>query len=236
MPDENDIRPFGRSLLDDLPRYLRTAPVRTVFDIGAHEGQSLVELTAVFPGATIFSFEPVPLTFAALSDTARGYRNARVFNLALGDTAGQRTIMAGRHSCLNSLLPPDDEFAWPSSRLEERVTVECDTLDHVTGRLAIDVVDVLKIDVQGAEHLVLAGARELLTAGRVRSVKLEVLFLALYVSQPTFATLLSIMASHGFRFMGLYDAFYDANGWLGWADALFIHASERAGVPLPQLP
>jgi FkbM family methyltransferase len=236
MPDVRESTPYGVSLFDDWPRYLQQAAVRTVFDVGAHEGQSLLELAAMFPDAAIFSFEPAPQTFAALSVAARAYPNARVFNLALGDTTGPQAMLAGRHSCLNSLMRPDVEFAWPTSRLEERMTIECETLDRVAAAVGGGVIDGLKIDFQGAEQLVLAGADGLLSAGRVRSVKLEVLFLALYESQPTFSTLLSIMAGYGFRFTGLYDAFYDANGWLGWADALFIHASERVDVPLPQLP
>jgi FkbM family methyltransferase len=207
-----------------------------VFDVGAHEGQSLGEFASLFPGAAIFSFEPVPATFAALSQAARGRPRSHVFNLALADAPGPRVIRCGRHSALNSLLPPDTEYAWPTAPLEEQLTVECDTLDAVAARHRVDVIDLLKIDVQGAEALVLAGARQWLAAGRIRSVKLEVLFLALYETQPSFATLLSVMAGHGFHFAGLYDEFYDTNGWLCWGDALFIHETARAGVPRPQLP
>ena len=236
MAEPNPLAPYGTSLTDVLPRYLSAAPVRTIVDIGAHEGQSLDQFAALFPDAAILSFEPVPATFERLRETARRHPRARAFNLALADTPGPRTIRCGRHSVLNSLLAPDAEYAWPTSPLDTQVTVDCDTLDAVATRQGLTVIDLLKIDVQGAESLVLAGARHLLAAGRIRAIKIEVLFLALYEGQPSFATLLAAMETHGFRFAGLYDEFHDAGGWLCWGDALFIHASARAGVSLPALP
>jgi FkbM family methyltransferase len=236
MTDLATLAPFGTSVRDDLTRYLCAAPVRTVFDVGAHEGQSLAEFTSMFPAADVYSFEPVASTFDTLRRTAAALPRAHIFNIALGEAPGRRTVLCARHSCLNSLLRPDTEYAWPTSRPDHHIDVECDTLDRVASRLNVDTIDVLKLDVQGAEALVLSGAHDLLAAGRIRSVKLEVLFLALYESQPTFAELLSLMARHDFRFTGLYDPFYDGRGWLCWADALFVHATTRTGVPLPQLP
>jgi hypothetical protein len=47
------------------------------------------------------------------------------------------------------------------------------TLDEETERLGIDRIDMIKIDVEGYEPKVLAGARRLLREGRIRAILCE---------------------------------------------------------------
>jgi FkbM family methyltransferase len=228
--------PFGVSLAADLVRYLAAAPVRTVVDVGAHEGESLEEFVALFPDAQVFSFEPLPASFRRAAERARHHDRAHAFQLALCEAPGTRIFRSGRHACLSSLLAADVGYAWPSSPLDIEQPVECDTLDRVAARLGIAGIDLLKIDVQGAEHLVLEGARTLLAGERIQAVRMEVLFLALYEGQAPFGALLETMRVHGFDFCGLYDCFHDARGWLCWGDALFVHRRVRQDLPRPTLP
>lgn len=94
----------------------------------------------------------------------------------------------------------------------------------------------LKLDVQGAEAMVLAGATETLKS--VLVVQTEVCFLPLYVDQPLFADLDRILAAHGFRFFSfvyLMTLGAEANGGVVdpdgmrqmlWGDAVYLRDAD----------
>jgi hypothetical protein len=61
--------PSGLSLAYDLKRILGDVPVNTIFDVGANIGQTALYFNKHFPGADIYSFEPVKATFNTLKNT-----------------------------------------------------------------------------------------------------------------------------------------------------------------------
>ena len=141
---------------------------QTVLDIGANIGwYSLVAARCIGPGGVIHAFEPRPDTAAMLRKTVAGNRlqdRIRVWELALDDHAGTRGIAwepASRNPGHSFLVggdePVDDE------RVVELARVKVATLDDVLPDVRADVI---KIDVEGAEPRVMAGAQQLLAKGR----------------------------------------------------------------------
>lgn len=63
-----------------------------VFDVGANIGMFSLYASQKWPGARLFSFEPVPRTFEALSRNVADLPDARVFNMALGDAPETREL------------------------------------------------------------------------------------------------------------------------------------------------
>ena len=61
---------FGRDLWPDVKTILAAREIKTVFDVGANEGQSAQAFLRHFPHARIFSFEPTPATFEKLKGLA----------------------------------------------------------------------------------------------------------------------------------------------------------------------
>ena len=81
-------------------------------------------------------------------------------------------------------------------------------------------IDLLKLDVQGAEGMVLEGARE--TLPRVRAVWTEVSFRPLYEGSITFCGVYDLFRTAGFHLVALEDGCRAVNGELLQADALFV--------------
>jgi len=131
----------------------------TVVDIGANIGfYTCLFAAAVGPRGRVLAFEPAPATFAALQENVRrnGFRNVELEEVALSDHAGTATfhVFPQGADAYNSL---GASTAWGTVSAEE-VTVRTAMLDELLAALPAESISVVKIDVEGAEALVLAGA------------------------------------------------------------------------------
>jgi FkbM family methyltransferase len=82
------------------------------------------------------------------------------------------------------------------AEVDER-PVALQTLDDWAATAGVDVVDVMKLDVQGAELAVLRGAEGLLK--EVRMIELEVTFNEIYTGQPLFSEVDLYLRERGFQ-------------------------------------
>ena len=141
----------------------------TVIDVGANVGFFTL-LAAKLAGkkGVVLSFEPDPTSFSLVSKSVQrnNFRNVRLFQTCISDTDGQQILYLsvthhrGLHSISRDLGGP-------------RITVPSARLDTVADSLDIDEIDLLKIDVEGAEPEVLDGATRLLSEHRVRNIIME---------------------------------------------------------------
>lgn len=196
---------------------------RTIFDVGAHVGQSAVRYRALFPRATIHCFEPFPESFRSLQALASTDALVRANCLALAEQPGMRTLYANHVSTTNSLLPLDEVA---EEHIDPRlygnvdvVEVEVDTIDAYVQRHGLGPIDILKMDVQGGEMGVLRGCQASLQS--VRLVYCEVQFAPVYRNQARFVDINQTLEQAGFVLYGLYDLNYGRTGALAWCDALY---------------
>lgn len=138
-------------------------PGMTFVDAGAHVGHyTLLASGLVGAGGRVIAFEPHPLLGQVLRRNVEraGCANATVSGLALGRASGAADL----------ILHPSDNFGSSSLRAgaeagdRPRAPVEVTTLDDYLERAGVPAVDVVKLDVEGAELDVVDGARQTLTA------------------------------------------------------------------------
>lgn len=143
------------------------APGDTVLDVGANVGQYAALLAGIVgPEGRVLAFEPVPRTFAILSSVVAGLAlsNVDLVQLALADVDGTVAFT----EVLDAHGLPDSGLAHVTSP-SDRGTVEVPVarLDSLSaGLLAVDACAFMKIDVEGAELLVLRGASAFLETRR----------------------------------------------------------------------
>jgi len=152
---------FEPAECDFLSRYLR--PGMTVLDVGAHHGYyTLLASLRVGSLGRVIAFEPSPRERRKLYWHLRWNHcsNVEVFDAALGASAGREELFlaAGRETGCNSLRPP------AVRGIPKKVSVPVDTLDEFLSSREISRVDFLKLDVEGAELSVLAGAKKFLSS------------------------------------------------------------------------
>ena len=142
----------------------------TVIDGGAHVGYTaLLAALAAAPDGHVIAWEPNPDLFAVLERNLAGVRTAKITlrNAALGRAAGcGKLVLPDEHS-LNDGLSHLEQADCPSAR---SIPVTIEAIDDIVGATPVDV---MKLDVEGVEHLVLDGASQALSAGRIRHIVFE---------------------------------------------------------------
>jgi FkbM family methyltransferase len=150
----------------------------TVFDVGANVGE-LTLLFSRFVGArgVVHAFEPCGQAFGRLESVCRAasLRNVRLNRLALAEDEAPVSLHVydDEHMSWNTRAArPLENYGIdlkPLSVEEAPAT----TLDLYCERNGVAEIDLLKIDVEGAEFQVMLGARRMLREKRVRCVTFE---------------------------------------------------------------
>jgi len=154
-------------------------PGNIVVDLGANIGYfTLLAAKLVGQAGKVYAFEPEPKNFKYLSKNIElnNYHYAAVFQKAVSDKAGKTELFicpydSGHHT-INRY---DGIEAYKRDRiLEKKESVEIDTitLDEFF-RNREEEIDVMKIDVEGAEFLALSGMDNILRKNRKLKIFLE---------------------------------------------------------------
>ena len=151
---------------EDEPPEVRARRGDVVLDLGGNIGTRAMQFAAaVKPGGRVYAFEPV--IYAALEKNAKanGFGDAiRVERLAVGDTEGTITF-AVRNNCIDSRIGSDRDAREDAIA---HVEAEVVTLDGWAERRGIERVDLVKIDIEGAEEMALRGGERVIRQHRPR--------------------------------------------------------------------
>lgn len=145
-----------------------------VFDVGANTGSISSYLSnKVGDNGKIIAFEPFPKTFLRLKNNIalNNFKNITLEEIALSDSEGKKEFYFNKKNPeLNSLGIVEFENELPFETTEVKVS----TLDNYCSKNNIQVIDFLKIDVEGFEVEVLTGAAELLNNKKIKSIQFEI--------------------------------------------------------------
>ncbi|MDF9795205.1 FkbM family methyltransferase [Catalinimonas alkaloidigena] len=135
------------------------------FDVGANLGLFSVFVKHYFPESTLYIFEADPQLIPFIEKNTQGLQNIHIHNLAVSNLHGEELkFYRNRNSFqTNSLL---QEAVLPFSKgheLEEFDVMSC-SIDSFVSEMNIPKVDVIKLDIQGAEYIALKGGEETLKA------------------------------------------------------------------------
>lgn len=151
------------------------SPKDVVFDVGANVGEWSLYALKTQPSIELYAFEPVPLIFSELTDKLRGFSHARAFPFALSDENGQDRFYhydeTHDFSALSSFFVR--EVLKKDHQPPKVIEVEKKTLSTFCAEHAIDRIDFLKIDAEGAEWIILKGAADLIDREAIKAIQFE---------------------------------------------------------------
>ncbi len=176
--------------------FLRSRRIDLVIDVGANEGQFAAMLRAGGYDGEILSLEPVAAVFERLAARAADDPRWQVRQCGAGARAGSARIGVAASSVFSSINPTTaaaDAFE-AKSRAVRHETIQIVALDELCAGMDGNIF--VKIDTQGYEAQVVAGARALL--GRARGVQLELPCIHLYEGGWSIAEAMAAMQALGF--------------------------------------
>lgn len=185
-----------------LNRFLKRAvmPSMTCLDVGANIGCVTIHLSKlVGPLGRVFAFEPVPHLFERLRENIALNDFGRIafpHQMALSKEAGHATIKAAQENCDNQGMASLRNTDHP--RLTNAIQIQTTTLDAFVRDNNIEHIDLIKMDVQGAEAWVVEGGTN--TLRRLKpELLLEVSPYDLRSFGKTSADLLQLVESLGYE-------------------------------------
>jgi FkbM family methyltransferase len=200
-----------------------------IFDVGAHIGTITLLYKRMYKNPTIYAFEPFKESFEELKKNTKNNPGIFPINMGLGDVEGKAKFYSNEFAPTNSLLNSEKSGGqiWGENILNTKEIVEINltTIDKFVKNNLISKIDILKLDVQGAENLVLKGAENTLLNCNIDMIYTEIILLPTYENQSNFEEILSIFEKQNYSLYNIYNPSYTSTGQLRQIDVIFIRKS-----------
>ncbi len=182
--------------------------IQTIVEIGARDCTETLLFYDAFPKASIFTFECNPETLPICRDKVMNKKAIELIEKAVVaddqagfvtfyqiDTQATRTTWADGNPGASSLLKttgtyPIEEY------VQKSIEVPATTLKRFFEEKSLSTIDLLWMDIQGAELMALEGAAEHLE--KIGIIHSEVSFFDIYENQPRFELLKKFLNQKGF--------------------------------------
>ena len=195
----------------NLLKALTCHEIDLIFDVGANTGQFAQHLFEIGYEGRIVSFEPAAAAYEQLLSNSQPLPNWEIAaRCALGDRTGKTDIRIAKDPKKSSILPALSIYLEVSANAAQ---IDTETVPMVTFADCYPQyrgnakAPLLKINVQGFEDRVLAGAAAILP--QLRGLHIEFSFVPLYEQQRLFDPLFQQIQALGFTLYNLYPSFSD---------------------------
>ena len=194
-----------------------------IFDVGSSHGGWSERISKIFSNVEFHLFEPlvdVKPWYRQSCERLIGSRsNFDLHKILLGDANGRCNIVSDSDGYSASIL-----LAGATGNLNEIWPVEIWRLDDFVATRGLPKPEIIKLDVQGAELLVLTGAQR--TLGNVKVVQTEVSFVRAYGPRnPLFHEIIEYLEGRNLKLFELGETTYTERHELFQCDAFFVHDS-----------
>lgn len=189
---------------------IKTENVRVVFEFGSRYGEDTVELARTYSKATVYAFECNPKSLSGLKEKIKPFPNIVLTEKAIVDKNGvvefyqideekTKTTWVDGNQGASSVFKASGKY--PVEKYSQKlIKVEAITLESFMQNNNIFSVDIMWVDIQGAELMALKGLGDNIKA--LKLLHLEVEFIEIYKGQPLFSAIHSYLSEHGFCQIG----------------------------------
>ncbi len=190
---------------------------QVIYDIGAYQGDWSREIKTIFPNAKFVLFEANEIHRPSLAEISSLY-----FIAVLGD-CDTITVFNSNGSTGDSLLLEQTKH-YRGDNFEER-TVQMTTLAAIVEKQDLPLPDCIKMDVQGAEKLIIEGGRQIIKNAEV--IILETKILEYNLGAPFACEMIVLMNEMGYSLQDVLECHYLPSGELNEIDLLFIKKESK---------
>lgn len=203
-----------------------------IFNVGAYIGDVTKMYRDTFPHAMIHYFEPFSDSFRELKKLSSD-KLTKLHQLAISDRLGKSSFYLNADPTCNSFYPrPKNGVKYYAEKNEiiSKIEVETTTIDHFCEADNISRIDILKLDLEGAEIKALHGECGKLAKYAISLIYTEIIFISHYDGGCMFHELSSFLEQHKYTLFNLYNLKRAKNGQLRWGNAIFLSPQLRAKI------
>lgn len=195
---------------------------QVIFDLGANTGITVNNYLKIFPHAQIHAFEPTIELKDQLTNTFKNNHNVFIRFEAVSDKIGTALFYKNKVNDTNSLLSSSTIGAKSDEACKNISTyqVKTITIDAYCQKNNINQIDILKMDIQGAELFALYGAKEMIKNNKIKLIFAELYFKPQYQNQPLFNEVYNFLISNQYSLQDIYNPYF-VNNHIAWCDAIF---------------
>ena len=181
--------------------------VKTAFDIGSRDGLQALELASAFPLAQVYAVECNPDTLPLVRQNIAVNPRVSAVGVAVSNFSGEVTFHkidrdatvtphADGNPGASSLFVARTDYP-QETYVQVPVTVACQTLNDICEERDIDYIDVIWMDLRGAELKAFAGLAKRIT--KTRYIFVELTHTEIYCGQPLFDEVNAYLEACGFE-------------------------------------
>lgn len=202
--------------------YINSESSINYIDIGAHKGNIVDDLSKYYTFNKVILAEPVAYLADILREkfSSKGYM---IYQNIISDVqSDSNDFYINELSGTSSLLEFKShmkELSNVNTKLKEVQRLPSRTLDDIVEECELTNIDLIKIDVQGAEHLVIKGAKN--TLGKTKFIWVELSFKPLYENSSVFGDIYSQLEKENFILLDVSETHRGPKNELLQIDALF---------------
>jgi FkbM family methyltransferase len=193
---------------------------RQILDIGADRGTFTDRTMRCFDVQRVWLVEANPDAVAALQLKYAHDPRCKVISRAIAAKRGDVRLHIAAHA--SSSAVQFDVAPLSAEQTERVVTVPALSLDDLFHEEQIEQIDLMKVDIQGAERMLIEGGQQALK--RVRLIYIEFLFETESPAAALFGELHQLLTAAGFRLRMLHRFRHNADGFLQTGDALYARS------------
>lgn len=163
---------YARNILALLNRLLDHSDM-VLFDVGANEGEETVFSAKRIPEGQVFAFEPNPSVRSRLVQNValNGFHNVSIQSIGLDSQPGTRVLYGPSERSGDGTVNEGQGTIYPREGVDTPLgQITLSTLDMFVAEHNVPRVDLIKIDVEGAELNVLKGGDRVLIEHRPKLI------------------------------------------------------------------
>jgi FkbM family methyltransferase len=209
--------------MNDLREHINPESVKVILDVGSRNAMESITLKDYCPNAIVYAFECNPLAIELCRQNIGNRADIILVDKAISDVNGpidfyaidpEKTVTSHADGNIgaSSLFVANPEY--PHEKYHQnKITVESITLARWAENTGVRDIDIMWIDLQGAELMAFKGMGNLIS--HVKVIYTEIEFKEMYLGQPLFDEIDRYLNEKGFILLKLYPY-----GWFG--NALYV--------------
>lgn len=214
----------------DVIKFYNRGGIKTIFDVGSRDGAESVTFAEKFKEASVYAFECNPKTIPILREKISKYPSITAIDRAVTNFDGITRFYPTNMQTVTS-WPDGNPGAsslfvangnYPAEKyVQDEITVTCTRLDTFCRLRGIDKIDILWMDLQGAELLALESLGNLIQ--NVKFINTEVTFKEMYTGQCLFEDLNSFLIKNKFKLVNGRDVMKRKEEGYWQTDAIYVN-------------